>query len=126
MVGRRDRGHRGHRGLPPWAMAVRGQRGLGVLKKPLAVLLLESGGYPNVPNEDKRNADGTTTARSAAVCVARKTPCLSRRPHDQSCGQSSELWERATGPTGGLAKRQGTRLTCRGSRALDEPSIAAS
>jgi hypothetical protein len=40
--------------------------------------------------------------------------------------QLTELWERATGPLVGCAKRYMARLTWRGSRALDGASIAIS
>jgi hypothetical protein len=47
-------------------------------------------------------------------------------PANQPRSQLSELWERATVPPVGRAKRQDMALTWRGSGALEEPSIAMS
>ena len=47
-------------------------------------------------------------------------------PADRARNQSSDLWERATGPLVGPAKPQGMRLTWRGSRAPDRALIARS
>ena len=63
-----------------------------------------------------------SSSRSTSKTSFRNLHMRINRPR----GQSSELWGRATEPPGGPAKRPVTKLTCRCSRALDEPSIARS
>ena len=83
----------------------------------------------SVEEAHAHEAQSCSSAALAANHRRRELDVVPQRLHtaaNRSRGQSSELWERATGPLIGPAKPQLKRLTCRGSSAPDEASIARS
>jgi hypothetical protein len=64
---------------------------------------------------------------SAALVVDHRRRSATCTQEPIGCGvKLTELWERATGPLVGCAKRYMARLTWRGSRALDGATVAIS